>query len=156
MLKWHHEWPHLFEKIIWSDEAVFLINSFVRLRNCFLWAKGNLKLKVLFPKFQKRQKLPVWCGFTATQVIGSVIMRDSTNAERCLRMLSDQVWPFVNNQGHLISIQDGAPATATMQLLFASGWTSISRADGLADEYHMNGHQEALPSLRMISFYEDG
>ena len=108
MLQWHQEWTQLFENIIWSDEAVFHINGFVRLRNCFFWAKDNPK--VLFPKSQNRQKLTVWCGFTATQVIGPVIMRDTMNAERYLRMLTDQVWPFVNDQDNLIFMQDGAPA----------------------------------------------
>ena len=96
MLQWHQDWPNLFENILWSDEAIFHINGFVQLRNCYFWARENPK--ILFAKYQNRQKVTVWCGFSATQVIGPVIMRDNMNAERYLGMLSDLVLPFLTNK----------------------------------------------------------
>jgi len=36
---------------------------------------------------QNRPEVTVWCGMTATRVIGAYLLRDNMNAERCLQML---------------------------------------------------------------------
>ena len=69
---------------------------------------GEENPQVLVAKSQNRQKLTVWCEFTATRVIVPIIMKETMNGERYL--FDDEVWPFVNDQDNLIFMQDGAPA----------------------------------------------
>ena len=40
--------------------------------------------------------LTVWCGMTATRVIGPYLLHDTMNAERYLQMLKDYVWLIVS------------------------------------------------------------
>jgi len=61
---------------------------------------------------QNRPKVTVWCGMTATRVIGPYLMRDTMNAERYLQMLEDYLWPKVSgweNVDELVFMHDGAP-----------------------------------------------
>jgi len=61
---------------------------------------------------QNRPKVTVWCGMTATRVIGPYLLRDTMNAEHCLQMLEDYVWPIVSgweNIDELVLMHDGAP-----------------------------------------------
>ena len=93
MLGWHEDWPKLFENILWSDEAVFHIGSFVNRHNCRYWAAHDPEVTV--EKMQNRPKVTVWCGMMATRVIDPYLLRDTMNAERYLQMLEDYVWPIV-------------------------------------------------------------
>ena len=81
MLGWHKGWPKLFENILWS--------GFVNRHNCHYWAAHDPEVTV--EKMQNRQKVTVWCGMTATRVIGPYLLRDTMNAERYLQMLEDYV-----------------------------------------------------------------
>ena len=110
MLGWHDDWPKLFENILWSDEAVFHIGGFVNRHNCHYWVAHDPEVTV--EKMQNRPKVTVWCGMTATRVIGPYLLRDTMNAERCLQMLEDYVWPIVSgweNIDELVFMHDGAP-----------------------------------------------
>jgi len=68
MLGWHDDWPKLFENILWSDEAGFYIFAFVSRHNCHYWAAHDPEVTV--EKMQNRPKVIVWCGMTATRVVG--------------------------------------------------------------------------------------
>ena len=49
---------------------------------------------------------------TAIRVIGPNLLRDTMNAERCIQMLEDYVWPIVSgweNIDELVFMHDGAP-----------------------------------------------
>jgi len=110
MLGWHEDWPKLFENILWSDEAVFHIGGFVNRHNSHYWAAHDPEVTV--EKMQNRPKLTVWCGMTATKVIGPYLLRDTMNAERYLQMLEDYVWPMISgweNIDELVFMHDGAP-----------------------------------------------
>ena len=67
MLGWHEDWSKLLENILWSDEAIFHIGSFVNQYNCHYWAVHNPE--VMEEKKRNRPKVTVWRGMTAT--IGS-------------------------------------------------------------------------------------
>ena len=68
MMGWQGDWPKLFENILWSDEAFFHIGGFVSRHNCHYWAAHDPEVTV--EKMQNRPKVTVWCGMTATRVIG--------------------------------------------------------------------------------------
>jgi len=56
--------------------------------------------------------MTVWCGMTATRVIGPYLLRDTMNAERYFQMLEDYVWPIVygwENIDELVFMHDDAP-----------------------------------------------
>jgi len=113
MLGWHEDWPKLFENILWSDETVFHIGAFVYRHNCHYWAAHDPKVTV--EKMQNRPKVTVWCGMTATRVIGPYLLRGTMNAERYLQMLEDYVWPIVSgweNIDELVFMHDDAPSHA--------------------------------------------
>jgi len=98
------------ENILWRDEAVFHIGGFVNRHNCHYWAAHDSEVTV--EKMQNRLKVTVWCGVTATRVIGPYLLRDTMNAERYLQMLEDYVWPIVSgweNIDELVFMDDGAP-----------------------------------------------
>jgi len=68
--------------------------------------------EVTVEKMQNCPKVTVWCGMTATGVIGPYLLRDTMNAERCLHMLEHYVWPIVSgweNIDELVFMHDGAP-----------------------------------------------
>lgn len=112
MLGWHEDWPQLFENILWSDEAVFHIGGFVNRHNCHYWASRDTDPEFTVEKLQTRPKVTVWCGMTATKLIGPYLLRDTMNADRYLQMLQDYVWPTISqweNIDDLIFMQDGAP-----------------------------------------------
>jgi len=61
---------------------------------------------------QNRPKVTVWCGMTATRVIGPYLLRDTMNAEHYLQMLEDCMWPIVSgweNVDELVFMHDGEP-----------------------------------------------
>jgi len=54
----------------------------------------------------------MWCGMTATKVIGPYLLRDTMNTESYLQMLEDYVWPIISdweNIDELVFMYDGAP-----------------------------------------------
>jgi hypothetical protein len=85
MLGSHKDWPQQFENIFWSDEPVFHIGSFVNRHNCHYWAAHDPEVTVKKKK-QNRPKMTVWCGMTATRVIGPYLLHDTLNADRYLQM----------------------------------------------------------------------
>ena len=96
--------------ILWSDEAVFHTGGFVNRHTCHYWAAHDPEVTV--EKMQNRPKVTVWCGMTATRVIGAYLLRDTMNAKRCLHMLEVYMWPIVfgrENIDELVFMHDGAP-----------------------------------------------
>jgi hypothetical protein len=87
MLRWHKDWPKLFENILWSNEAIFHTSSFVNQHNCHYWAAHNPEVTV--EKMQNRPKVIVWCQMTATRVIGPYHLHDTMNAKCYLQMLEE-------------------------------------------------------------------
>jgi len=150
MLGWHDDWPKLFANILWSNEAVFHIGGFVNRRNCPYWAAHDTEVTV--EKMQNRPKVTVWCGMTATRVIGPYLLRDTMITERYLQMMEDYVWSVVSgweNIDELVFMHDGAPPHFALSVL--PGWIRSFRDVGWDDEDLTNGLQEVQIS-RPVTF----
>ena len=109
MLGWHGDWPKLFENLLWSDEAVFHIGSFVNQHNCNYWTAHDPE--VMVEKMQNRPKVTMWCGMMATRVVGPYLLRDTMNAKRYLQMLEDYMCHIVSgweNIDELVFMNVGA------------------------------------------------
>ena len=68
---------------------------------------------------QNRPKVTVWCGMTATWVIGPYLLRDTMNAKRSLQILEDYMWPIVSgweNIDELVFMHDGTPPHFTLSV----------------------------------------
>ena len=70
-----------------ATRPFFHIGRFVNRHNCHYWAAHDPEVTV--EKMQNRPNVTVWCGMTATRVIGPYLLRDTMNAERYLQMLED-------------------------------------------------------------------
>jgi hypothetical protein len=79
--------------ILWSDEATFHTGGFV---NRQLPLLGDTRSRSDSGEDAKSPKVTVWCGMTATRVIGAYLLLDTMNAERYLQMLEDYVWPILS------------------------------------------------------------
>lgn len=109
-------WPW---KILWTDEAHFHLNGQVNTHNCRIWATENPREIQQVPLHPA--KVTVWCGFTATFVIGPYFFEEvtrrgfetcSVTGRRYQDMLTTFVIPELQQHGRLqdtIFMQDGAP-----------------------------------------------
>ena len=60
--------PDLLDRILWSDETRFCMNSTVNRHNCTYWARENPHLNFEIPNNQ--QRITVWCGISSNGLIG--------------------------------------------------------------------------------------
>lgn len=109
-------WPW---HILWSDEAHFHLNGGINTHNCRIWAATNPHACLQKPLHSP--KVTVWCGFTASFIIGPYFYEESrqsgpvtcsVNADRYAAMLRNFVVPQLQQRGCLDSttfMQDGAP-----------------------------------------------
>ncbi|GFX07036.1 uncharacterized protein TNCV_1556391 [Trichonephila clavipes] len=109
-------WPW---KILWSDEVHFHLSGTVNTHNCRIWDTENPRIFQEIPLHSP--KVTVWCGFTATFMLGPFFFEDTTcngpvtcteTARRCKNMLENFVAPQMLQHQCLDSItfmQDGAP-----------------------------------------------
>lgn len=118
--------PNFGRKIIFSDEAHFWMNGYVNKHNCRIWDDANpheVRQVVMHP-----QKVTVWCGFWAGGIIGPHFFENdvgeaiTVNGERYRRMITDFLWPILNDMDvdDMWIQQDGATchtADATMDVL---------------------------------------
>ena len=83
-------------KIIFFDEAHFWLNGFVNKKNMRYWSATNPNVLLETPLHP--QKVTVWCGFHAGDVIGPYFFMDendryvNVNGERYRAMLEDYLW----------------------------------------------------------------
>ena len=131
MLGWHEDWPKLFQNILWSNEAFFHISGFVSRHNCHYWAAHDPEVRV--EKMQNRPKVTVWCGMTATRVIGPISSAWHHECRSCLHMLEDYVWPIVSgweNIDELVFMHDGAPPHCTERTCLVGSEVTFSCGAG--------------------------
>ena len=97
-------------KIVWSDEAQFKLNGTVNRHNCVYWAPENLHIHV-----GKAVNLPaviVWCGLSATGLIGPFFFEGAVTGEAYLEMLRSSILPAIlalYENSEVFYQQDGAP-----------------------------------------------
>ncbi|GFV38715.1 uncharacterized protein TNCV_4420831 [Trichonephila clavipes] len=109
-------WPW---KILWSDEAHFHLSGTVNTHNCRIWNTESPRTFQEIPLHSP--KVTVWCGFTATFILGPFFFEETTRngsvtctvtARRYKNMLENFVAPQMLQHQCLDSItfmQDGAP-----------------------------------------------
>ncbi|GFV75722.1 uncharacterized protein TNCV_1756501 [Trichonephila clavipes] len=111
-----NDWPL---RILWTDETHFTLNGSINTKNCALWGETNLHAVAPVPLFDA--KVTVWCGITATFVLGPFFFEETTptgpatcsvTGSRYAAMLKNYVLPELRRRNALNGIvwmQDGAP-----------------------------------------------
>ena len=118
--------PNFCDKVIFSDEAHFLLSGSVNKQNCRIWGDSNPEQYHELPLHP--EKLTVWSGFHSGGIIGPYIFRNergqpvTVNGERYRLMITDFFLPHLHhmNQRNMWFQQDGATshtAGATLELL---------------------------------------
>ncbi|GBN75379.1 hypothetical protein AVEN_8064-1 [Araneus ventricosus] len=122
-----NEWPW---KILWTDDALFHLTGYVNTQNCRIWATENPQETQPVPLYPA--KGTVWCGFTASFIIGPYFFEETgalgpvtvtVTGQRYECLLRNHVIPTLQQRGcvdRIIFMQDGAPphiANPVKQLL---------------------------------------
>lgn len=105
--------PIFTSRIVFSDEATFMLNGEVNRHNCRYWSDTNphwtLDLRTQYP-----EKLNVWAGIFNDRIIGPFFIEGNLNAEKYEALLRDQVYPAIlavaGDINQVWYQQDGAPA----------------------------------------------
>ena len=97
----------LLDRIFWSDEAKFSMNSTVNQHNCTYWARENQHLNFEVPNNQ--QGIMVWCGISSNGLIGPYIFNDTVSGSSYKEMLIEYVWPRIKRNAFYFQ-HDGAGA----------------------------------------------
>ncbi|GBM17472.1 hypothetical protein AVEN_193766-1 [Araneus ventricosus] len=102
--------------IFWTDEAYFHVHGHGNTRNCRIWAMENLSGHQPVPLHS--EKVTVWCGFTASFIVGPSFFEEigpvifALNGVRYESLLSSYVIPALQQRACVrstIFMQDGAP-----------------------------------------------
>ncbi|GFV79261.1 uncharacterized protein TNCV_71291 [Trichonephila clavipes] len=114
--------PDFHKRILFSDEAHFWLNGYVKKQNCRIWSEANPQVYVETPLHP--EKLTVWCALWAGGIIGPYYEGHNVtvNGDRYRAMITNFFIPELNNHDiqELWCQQDGATchtARATIDLL---------------------------------------
>ncbi len=109
-INWTNEW----EKIIWSDESRFEL--FQNDSKSWVWRKVNEKYNVecLKPTVKNSVGIMVWGCFYKNQVGPIVLVEGTLNADKYIKLLKENLLPFLNELGigEYIFQDDNAPCHA--------------------------------------------
>lgn len=104
--------PMFFRKVLFSDEATFLLNGHVNRQTCRYWATENPHWMQEYHT-QYPEKLNVWAGIIENMIIGPYFFDESLTGPRYLEFLQNFLLPELNrlfpNRPDLWLQQDGAP-----------------------------------------------
>lgn len=91
-----NETPNLLNRICFTDESCFTLNSHVNSQNYRYWSRYN---QHLFNEThtQYRQNVNVWLGIIDTHLIGPFFITGSLNSEKYLELLQNNIVPAINN-----------------------------------------------------------
>ncbi|GFS90624.1 DUF4817 domain-containing protein [Trichonephila clavipes] len=106
--------PDFHKRILFSDEALFLLNGYVNKQNCRIWSEANPQVYVETPLHP--EKLTVWCALWAGGIIGPYFFKNdeghnvTINGDRYRAMITNFFIPELNNHDvqELWFQQDGA------------------------------------------------
>jgi len=96
-------------------------------------------------------KVTVWCGMTASRIIGPYVLRDTMNADR--HMLDRFVWSAVpgwDNIDNLIFMQDGAPPHFTFTV---RAWLDQNTSGRWMGRRGLHEWPPSSPDLSQCNFY---
>jgi hypothetical protein len=99
--------PKLVDRIFWSDEAKFNMNTTVNQHNCTYWARENPHLKFEVPNTQER--VMVWCGMSSDGLVGPYFFKDTVTGSSYKHMLVHYAWPQLKHKKFYFQ-HDGAPS----------------------------------------------
>lgn len=114
------------KKIIFSDEAHFWLNGFVKKQNCRIWGDSNPQQIQQLPMHP--EKLTVWCGLWSGGIIGPFFFKNdaevtvTVNGVRYKAMINQFLFPKIDDldADDIWFQQDGATchtANETINLL---------------------------------------
>jgi predicted DNA-binding protein YlxM (UPF0122 family) len=126
------------KRIIFSDEATFVLNGHVNRQNCRYWATENPRWMMEYHT-QNPQKINVWCGIVDGRILGPYFFDEILTGERYLHFLRDDLIPalialYPNPEepdlprNDLFFQQDGAPphyaapVRAYLDQVFTNRW----------------------------------
>ncbi|GFT94090.1 transposable element Tc3 transposase [Trichonephila clavipes] len=118
--------PDFHKRILFSDEAHFWLNGYVKKQNCRIWSETKPQVYVKTPLHP--ENLTVWCALWAGRIIGPYFFKNykghnvTVNGDRYRAMITNFFIPELNNHDvqELWLKQDGATchtARATTDLL---------------------------------------
>lgn len=111
--------PLFANKILFSDEATFMLNGSVNRHNCRFWSSNNPRWMEEVHT-QRPEKLNVWIGIIDQNVIGPFFIEGNLTSERYLLLLQENVIPSLNalypNREEIWFQQDGAPAHFSVEV----------------------------------------
>ncbi|GFW21487.1 uncharacterized protein TNCV_1533101 [Trichonephila clavipes] len=118
--------PDFHKRILFSDEAHFWLNGYVKKQNCRIWSEANPQVYVETPLHL--EKLTVWCALWASGIISPYFFKNdeghnvTVNGDRYRAMITNSFIPELNNHDvqELWFQQDSATchtARATIDLL---------------------------------------
>jgi hypothetical protein len=111
-----NDWPW---NVLWTDEAHFHLQGYVNTQNCRIWATENPHANHPVPLHSA--KVTVWCGFTASFILGPYFFEErgpagpvtcTVNGRRYESLLRTDVIPALRQRGCVggtVFMQDGAP-----------------------------------------------
>lgn len=104
--------PMFLSKVLFSDEATFLLNGHVNRQNCRYWATINPHWMQEYGT-QYPEKVNVWAGIIGDRIIGPYFFEETLTGARYLEFLQNFLLPELNrlfpNTNDLWLQQDGAP-----------------------------------------------
>lgn len=158
---WLQDNSHLWQYILFTDEATFTRAGLHNTHNDHWWSKENPHKKVV-KNFQHRFSVNVWCGIIGDQLIGPHIFEDRLNGDAYAKFLTDQLpllldVPLATRQ-QLIFQHDGAPPHYSGQVrqhldqVFPERWIGRggprqwpARSPDLTPlDYYLWGHMKTL------------
>ncbi|GFU10389.1 DUF4817 domain-containing protein [Trichonephila clavipes] len=90
--------PDFHKRILFSDEAHFWLNGYVKKQNCRIWSEANPQVYVETPLHP--EKLTVWCALWAGGIIGPYFFKNdeghnvTINGDRYRAMITN--FSFLN------------------------------------------------------------
>jgi hypothetical protein len=99
--------PDLIDRIFWSDEAKFSMNTTVNRHNCTYWSREKPHFQFKVPN--TRQGVTVWCGMTSNGLVGPYFFNDTVTGSLYKDMLVEYVWPQLKRKRFYFQ-HDGAGA----------------------------------------------
>ncbi|GFT88494.1 DUF4817 domain-containing protein [Trichonephila clavipes] len=93
--------PDFHKRILFSDEAHFWLNGYVKKQNCRIWSEANPQVYVETPLHP--EKLTVWCALWAGGIIGPYFFKNdeghnvTVNDDRYRAMITNFFIPELNN-----------------------------------------------------------
>lgn len=77
----------IFDKIIWTDEAIFKINGHVNRHNSIYWASENPRIDI--ERYFNVPGICVWMGISSKGIIGPFFFSSTVTGKSYLEMLKD-------------------------------------------------------------------